>query len=68
MASSCDFLERKRIEELARTAAAAAELLDLKPEQLHPIVEFARGLVIFVPLLTGFGKSFIYGLLPLVIE
>ena len=65
MTSSCDFLEQERIEELARAAAAAA---GLKPEQLQAIVEFARSHVIFVSLPTGFGKSSIYGLLPVVIE
>ena len=68
MANSCDFLEQERIEELAHAAAVAAEWLDLKPEQLQAIVDFARGLVVSVSLPTGFRKSLIYGLLPVVIE
>ena len=53
---------------IARTAAVEARYKDLKPEQLQAIVEFVRGCDVFVSLPTGYGKSLIYGLLPIVVE
>ena len=63
--ASEDELERDRITAIVRVAAAEAGLQDLKPEQIQAILEFIDGHDIFMPLPTGYGKSLIYGLLPL---
>ena len=63
--ASEDELERDRITAIVRVAAAEAGLQDLKPEQMQAILEFIDGRDIFVSLPTGYGKSLIYGLLPL---
>ena len=52
-------------EDEVRVAAAEAGFQDLKPEQMQAILEFINGRDIFVLLPTGYGKSLIYGLLPL---
>lgn len=42
--------------------------LALKHEQVKAIQNFCEGHDVFVSLPTGFGKSMIYGLLPLVFD
>ena len=63
--ASEDELERDRITMIVRVAAAEAGFQGLKPEQMQAILEFSDGRDIFVSLPTGYGKSLIYGLLPL---
>ena len=48
--------------------AAEAGYNNLKPEQVQAVVEFVRGQDVFVSLPTGYSKSFIYGILPEVIQ
>ena len=60
-----DELERDRITTIVCVVAAEAGFQDLKPEQMQVILEFIDGHDIFVSLPTGYGKSLIYGLLPL---
>ena len=40
--------------------------ITLKPKQLEAIQAFCSGKDVFISLPTGYGKSMIYGLLPLV--
>ena len=61
--ASEDELKRDRITAIVRVAAEGFQ--DLKPEQMQAILEFIDGRDIFVSLPTGYGKSLIYGLLPL---
>ena len=42
--------------------------LYLKPKQLEAIVAFCEGQDVFVSLPTGFGKSVIYAILPLIFD
>ena len=42
--------------------------LVLKDKQVEAIQKFCQGLDVFVSLPTGFGKSMIYGLLPLIFD
>ena len=42
--------------------------LVLKDKQVDAIQKFCRGLDVFTLLPTGFGKSMIYGLLPLIFD
>ena len=63
--ASEDELERDRITAIVRVAAAEAGFQDLKPEQMQAILEFINSRDIFVSLPTGYGKSLIYGLVPL---
>ena len=60
-----DELKRDCITAIVHVAAAEAGFQDLKPEQMQAILEFINGHDIFVLLPTGYGKSLIYGLLPL---
>lgn len=68
MAVVSDFPRTDFIEQVAHEAARDAGYMELKPEQVKAIVEFVRGRDVFVSLPTGFGKSLIYGLLPIVLE
>ena len=63
-----DEVEQDHITAIVCVATAAAGFQDLKPEQMQAILEFINGRDIFVSLLTGYGKSLIYGLLPPVIK
>ena len=63
--ASEDELERDCITTIVRVAAAETGFQDLKPEQMHAILELIDGRDIFVPHPTGYGKSLTYGLLPL---
>ena len=65
VASVCaseDEVERDRITAIVRVAVAEAGFQDLKLEQMQAILEFISD--ICVSLLTGYGISLIYGLLP----
>lgn len=42
--------------------------IDLKEKQLEAILEFLSGKDVFVSLPTGYGKSLIYEILPLVFD
>ena len=42
--------------------------LELKDKQVEAIERFCEGSDVFVSLPTGFGKSLIYGLLPLIFD
>lgn len=42
--------------------------IDLKEKQLEAILEFLLGKDVFVSLPTGYGKSLIYEILPLVFD
>ena len=42
--------------------------LELKDKQVKAIERFCEGSDVFVSLPTGFGKSLIYGLLPLIFD
>ena len=42
--------------------------IQLKEKQFKTVVEFCYGHDVFVSLPTGFGKSIIYGILPLVFD
>ncbi len=53
---------------IARKAAVEAGYKYLKPEQQQAIIKFIRGCDVFISLPTGYGKSLIYGLLPIVVE
>ena len=63
--ASEDELERDRNTAIVHVAAAEAGFQDLKPEQMQAILELIDGRDIFVSLPTGYGKSLLYGLLPL---
>ena len=56
------------IEQVAHKVARNAGYTELKPEQLKAIEEFVRGQDMLVSLPTDFGKSLIFGLLPVVLE
>lgn len=49
-------------------AVIDAGLMELKPEQHKAIVEFVCGWDVLVSLPTGYGKSLIYRLLPVIME
>jgi len=40
----------------------------LKPKQLEAVVAFCSGMDVFVSLPTGYGKSIIYAILPLIFD
>jgi len=42
--------------------------IQLKDQQAEAILKFSQGYDVFVSLPTGFGKSMIYGLLPLLFD
>ena len=42
--------------------------LTLKPKQLEAVANFCNGKDVFVSFPTGYGKSIIYGILPLVYD
>ena len=63
-----DFARKDLIEQVAYEVARDVGYTQLKPEQLKAIGEFARGQDLFVSLPTDFGKSLIFGLLPVVLE
>ena len=61
LSASTDHEFRVLIIETARKVG-----IDLKEKQLEAIQMFCSGKDVFVSLPTGYGKSMIYGLLPLV--
>ena len=63
-----DFARKDLIEQVAHKVARNAGYTELKPEQLKAIEEFVRGQDMLVSLPTDFGKSLIFGLLPVVLE
>ena len=52
----------------AVTDVSAEFNIQLKDQQVEAIVKFCEGQDVFVSLPTGFGKSMIYALLPLLFD
>ena len=55
-------------ESVIRECGSRLGYTTLKTKQLHAITSFIHGKDTFVALLTGYGKSLIYALLPLVFD
>ena len=58
----------KRIDELLDESAKALGLCTLKTCQIEAVTTFLSGQDVFVALPTGYGKSIIYGILPLMYD
>ena len=56
------------VERAIDSAMQKAGIKQLKKEQRSAIQEFVSGRDVFVPLPTGYGKSFCYALLPAVFD
>lgn len=55
------------VEQAIRQASKVVGLT-LKPKQLEAVVNFCNGKDVFVSFPTGYGKSIVYGILPLVFD
>ena len=54
--------------ELAMAEAARKMSINLKEKQKEAILSFVRGRDTFVSLPTGYGKSIVYGILPMLYD
>jgi len=59
---------KERIGEAIDYAVATVGVVKLKKEQREAIEAFVEGQDVFIALPTGYGKSYCYGLLPLVFD
>ena len=56
------------IEKALEDAVSMYGITQLKPKQREAMLSFLSGIDVFVTLPTGYGKSIIYGLLPVVFD
>ena len=64
----CRNIEKGVIQVASEVAANEIGIASLKAKQLEAITSFVAGQDTFVSLSTGYGKSVIYALLPLVFD
>ncbi len=69
MCLQCEEIEmEKRVAAAISDSARQLGIESLKDKQLEAVLKFVEGHDIFVSLPTGYGKSIIYAVLPLVFD